>query len=62
MRHLALGQAAGPLDEAIGKRALPVINVRNDRKIPDFSNLFHFGRGASRGLMRARGRWIMAVR
>ena len=33
--HLALSEPAATLDQAIGKRRLAVVDVRNDRKISD---------------------------
>ena len=33
--HLAIGQAAAPLDETVGQRRLAVVDVRDDREIAD---------------------------
>jgi hypothetical protein len=33
--HLAIGEAAAALDDAIGQRALAVVDVGNDREISD---------------------------
>ncbi len=40
--HLAVGEAAGRLDQAVGQRAFPMINVGNYRKIADARDVGHF--------------------
>ena len=52
--HLALGQAAGGLDQPVGERRLAVVDVRDDREIADFADVCHLQRAASRGLRGAR--------
>ncbi len=34
-RHLALGEAAGRLDEAVGERRLAMVDMRDDREVAD---------------------------
>src|SRR5690606_27766648 len=55
--HLAFGQAAAELDDAIGKRGLAVIDVGDDREVADVLHaLPGAGRGRKRGIIaRARG-------
>jgi hypothetical protein len=52
-RHLALAEAARALDQPIRQRRLAMVDMRNDRKIPDsfqirnqFSSLSEFRFGA----------------
>jgi hypothetical protein len=39
--HLALGQPAGRLDQPVGERALPVVDVRDDAEVADSADVFH---------------------
>jgi len=42
--HFALGEAAGALDQPVGERAFPVIDVGDDGKIADFRSVGHWPR------------------
>ena len=42
--HLARGEAAGDLDQPVGQRRFPVIDMRDDGKIPDFIDFLHWSR------------------
>ena len=35
LHHFALREGAGDLEQAVGEGALAVVDVRNDREIPD---------------------------
>ena len=35
LHHFALGQRAGGFEQTVGKRAFTVVDMRNDREIPD---------------------------
>jgi hypothetical protein len=41
MGHLAVGQAAGALDQPVGERRLPMVDMGDDREIADAGNVFH---------------------
>ena len=54
--HLALGQRAGLLDQAVRERRLAVVDVGDDREIPDrFDGMRAHERADSRGLGQGRG-------
>ena len=39
--HLAVGEPAGRLDQPVGERRLPMVDMRDDAEIADFANVFH---------------------
>ena len=51
LAHLALGEAAGGLDQPVGERLLAVVDVGDDREIADMGQVGH--RAALSGARRA---------
>jgi hypothetical protein len=49
--HLALGEPAAALDEAVGERRLAVVDMRDDREVADMTHegVNAFRNAASRG-------------
>ena len=47
--HLPLGQPAGELDQPVGERALPVVDVGDDGKIADLGKVGHCARAIDTG-------------
>ena len=45
--HLALGERAGKLQQAVGKRGFAVVDMRDDAKIPDVLGIHRFLNGRS---------------
>ena len=57
--HLAVGQAAAALDQAIGQRALAVVDVGDDREVAD---VIHAARSIERAQARGRRRRLPCQR
>ena len=58
--HLAVGEAAGGLDQPVGERRLAVVDMGDDAEIADLGDVGHWSRAASRRVEQCQQAWAGA--